>query len=146
MQNRGADAKSVLEQGLGQRSCSDAGTDALLSYSYILTGENAKALNISQEAIRKFAKLREPDITRLSHDIAASLKAVKNMSDSKQANSFFDNNLHLFNEDIRESIECQLKNLIYGTANPDELVELIPTSKFEHLKWLKYGDYHEPID
>ncbi len=134
----------MLIRGRERSSYRNAGTDALLSYAFLLSGNPAEAMKLSEEALDLFSKLDCPNCDVMAHDLAASVKARSLISGSEKVVEEYGRRMASFKDGVLRNLQINLdKN--YGTTKPLELIELVPTSEFKFLKGLKYGSYHEPV-
>lgn len=144
-QKQGEKARDVLIQGKERSSFRNTGTDALLAYAYLLSGNPPAAIELSDESLDRLSKLHCPDSQIMAHNLAAAVKGRVVTIGSDQAVREYQQRMGSLKDSVRNSVIYSL-NKAYGTTEPLGLVELTPTTKFEHLKWLKYGSYQEPID
>ncbi|MFZ5954836.1 MAG: tetratricopeptide repeat protein [Nanoarchaeota archaeon] len=143
-EKKAVDAESLLKQSL-KKERENAGTDVLLSYSYLLTNEYEKALNISDNSIQRLLKLNFPDFTLLAHNFAVNLKANEIIHGQEKAEQFYSELIQRLNFLNQNNLETHLEH-IYGTCRIHKLFELIPILEFEKLKYLTIGSYKDTSD
>ncbi|MBI4450441.1 hypothetical protein HY642_00570 [Candidatus Woesearchaeota archaeon] len=144
-QKKGEDARETLVRGKERARYRNAGTDALLAYAYLLSEKPQAALDLANESLELFLKVQCPDSQIMAHNLAAAIKGRALTADSHKAIAEYYKRADSFEAGVRDRVTQHL-NEIHGTTDPVGLVELTPTSKFEHLQWLKHGTYDEPID